>query len=561
MKRSVLLGALGLWLLGAVGVILARENGGLPLPHGSGKMPADGFRVAVTQWMLLGGLGLAALGTALGDHLAPLVDRARRGSDAVWVAGCALAMLGLGLCVERFVLLGLPISQDESVYRFASEIVASGRLYAESPPERAFYTTNLVVNDGRWYTQYFLGWPTLLAPFSALGVPGLANPVYAAASVPAVFLAVRHVLGPLPARFASLLFATAPLTVLAAGTQLSHTSTLFWLCWVAAFASLGRAQGRAPLAAGLAIAFCGAFFTRPTTALGIGGPFLLWWGADRLRAWDLRALVAFVVPAGVLAALFLAVNQLQNGSPTVVAYQAYLQFVKANGYAFTSVRRAAQVSNFRFDAWRVLAVPFEALYRLSYASFGWPFGFLVALPGLAVREVRVYAASVLGMLGVHCLLDATGMDLFGPVHFLETVLPLVVLTTAGVLVLWRSGQRWAVGAVVAAMLAMPLYASTRVQYMHANARVQAELYALADGLAPAVVFVEGGRWIPRCRSRGRLRIRHNFRPENPLSLDAPVLWLNDLGPERDRAFLARRYPDRRGYRMLWPDCRPTLVPL
>ena len=74
------------------------------------------------------------------------------------------------------VYQGLPILDDESAYQFAARLLAEGRVVGESPPDKLFWDRWFMVNDGSWYAQYFLGWPALLAPFEALGLPQLANP-------------------------------------------------------------------------------------------------------------------------------------------------------------------------------------------------------------------------------------------------------------------------------------------------------------------------------------------------------------------------------------------------
>lgn len=555
--------AIGVWLLGGAFLVLTRDHGGFPIPHGSGNLPAEGTRTAVTVFLVLGGLGLVGVGGALATHLQRVRGWLGRGEDRSWIAATSLLALGLSLAAVRWVYQHTLVMQDEEVYRFGAQILATGRLYAESPPDRLYYATNLVINDGKWYPQYFIGWPALLAPFMKLGVPGLANPVYFAATVPAVFLMLRRLLGSTGARVGSVLFATAPLAVLGAGSALSHTTTLGLLAWVAVVSFWAREAHTVRWSAVLAVLFCGAFFIRPTTALAIGGPFLVLWALDRARARDLRALLAFGAPALGLAAAFLAVNHTLTGSPTLVAYQRYLQYAAEIDYRFTSVRRAAVVANFRFEPWMVLATPFEALYRLNYASLGWPFTLVFVLPAVRLRGSGLYFAALGSMLGVHCLLHVTGVDLFGPVHFFEALLPLVVLVTAGLTVLWREGWTWAVGTALAAFLAAPLlYTPVRVQNLRTLVEQRQAVIRLADTVEqPAVILVEDHKFVPRCRG-GRIRVRGNNAPINPLSLDAPVLWLNAIRPQRDRKFLSDRYPDRTGYRLVWSKaCEPSLVRL
>jgi hypothetical protein len=51
------------------------------------------------------------------------------------------------------------------------------------------------------------------------------------------------------------------------------------------------------------------------------------------------------------------------------------------------------------------------------------------------------------------------------------------------------------------------------------------------------------------------------RPNNDPRLENHLLWVNDLGVERDFE-LMRHFPDRHGYVMVWGnDCRVGFLPL
>lgn len=558
------------WLAVSLVGILVAYAGGLPLPHGTGRLPKPGFGAAVALWMLLGTPVALALARALYLGIPPgaigrLLDR---GSDRAWLAGSAVLAGVLGTLVAYGIGRDLPLIEDESLYQLQAQLLGSGRLYVDSAPEafREFFHNNFLVNDGRRYAQYFVGWPLLLAPFVRLGVPGLANPTYLALTVPAVGLLARTVAGSRGARVAVLLFATAPLCVLAAGTRLSHVSEMFLVAWTAVLALSAREPG-APAwrSAAMGALFCEAFFVRPTTAVGLGGPFLLAWLGPALLRRDWRALAAFAVPVGLLAGAFLVVNQLQNGSPLLVAYQAYRRHAAATGFTYTTAKPDVVVANFRFDLWRVAGMPAEALYRLGYASFGWPIGLLLCAAAWRRRGTGVFFASAAGVIGVHCLLDSTGMDLFGPVHVMEAVLPLTVLLVAGLAALEEGRPSWAgraAACVVAACVALGLagYAPTRAQNMAHVAAAQADVYALTAGLTDAVVFVPDRKFTHKCQSHA-LRMRHNFRPESDPDLADPVVWVNDLGNGRDAKLMAAMFPDRTGFLLRWraKQCRPELV--
>lgn len=560
MKRALpwaLLGVLGVLVCWAT---LDLQTGSLHVPHGNGKLPKVPFRSWMDTWFVVGALASLAFAKsirAVGDPAALLT----RGSQRAWMVGCSAVAFGLALAVHVFVARGLPLIEDESAYRYGAQLLAQGRLYADSLEPTRFFDNNFFVNDGKRYPQYFIGWPLILAPFLATGLGALANPVLLGLTVLPVMRRADALVGTTGGRLAGLLLATSPLAVLAAGTHLSHTATMCLLAWVADLTLRSRERAvPIGLHALIAVLFCWAFFIRPTTALGVGGPFLVVWLMHHRR--DGRALASFVLPAAVLAMAFLAVNKAQTGSPTTVAYQAFKNYAVSNDYAFSTVQRNVTVTNFRFDLWRPLAIPLEGLVRMNLASFGWPMSLLFLPFAWFTPHVRPFVASFVGMFAIHSLLDATGMDLFGPVHVFEALLPLVVLSAVGIVWLEERGHA-AVALMGGMMVAATLgYTPARVDNMLMTARTQSQVYGLTEGFENDVVFVPDRKFTRNCQSK-QSRVRHNFRPENHPDLDDPVLWLNDLSADRDRAVLEQHFPTRRGWLLRWDrrTCTPRLEAL
>ncbi|RKH24802.1 hypothetical protein D7X12_41535, partial [Corallococcus sicarius] len=196
----------------------------------------------------------------------------------------ALGALGvlLPLAVQSALLGYAPLTDDEASYRFAARLLASFRLWVPSPPMKLFFDSSFIVNDGRLYSQYFLGWPFLLAFGMKAGVPWLINPLLSGATAVAVFLVAREWFGSAWARVAGVLFLASPLVVTGAATQMSHTAVLFALAWMLYGIQRSRAGAGAWAAALAALCFCLAFWTRPATAVGLGAPLLV------LGAWGLR---------------------------------------------------------------------------------------------------------------------------------------------------------------------------------------------------------------------------------------------------------------------------------
>lgn len=366
------------------------------------------------------------------------------GWDDGWFLPRAVAVgLLLPVALRVLVLAGQPITDDESLYRFSAELLLQGRVTAESHPWRLFFEHAFMVNDGEMYSQYFLGWPAFLAVGVALGVPGFVNAVLSALTVPALYLLARELTDRLWAQVVTVVFLLSPMLQLLAATELSHTSALFALAWTAWLAHRAVADPEAwwPPAL-LGLAFSAAFFIRPLTALGIGGPFLALWGVAWWRGGRRPApLAAFLAPSLALAALFLLVNRLQTGSALEPAYMAWDEYTRANGFRFSGrdPATAPEVPNLAFAGLdRAARTVSLGLARLNYALLGWPSAFLFLPLALGARRTAVLWASAGFFLLLHAPLHDPGIDTVGPVHFAELALPVLLLTAVGL----HRGAAW-----------------------------------------------------------------------------------------------------------------------
>src|SRR5262245_32136900 len=146
----------------------------------------------------------------------------------VWTSPAPFA---IPLVLRLRILHNAPLTDDESAYRFAAELLASGRLWVPSPPLKLFFDQNFIINDGRMYAVYFLGWPALLVPGVWVGMPGLVNPLLSALTVLPLYRALHHFVGTAWARGGVLLFLASPFIQIAAATGLAHTACLMALTW------------------------------------------------------------------------------------------------------------------------------------------------------------------------------------------------------------------------------------------------------------------------------------------------------------------------------------------
>jgi 4-amino-4-deoxy-L-arabinose transferase-like glycosyltransferase len=421
-----------------------------------------------------------------------------------------------------------------------------------------------------------------MAPGIWLGIGGYMNAVYSALTVPALFLAARRLVGSGWARVTVGIYLTAPMLMIGAATEMSHTSCLFAVAWMGWFLLRSRDE-HAPAwsHAGVAAAFGVAFFVRPTSALGAGLPVLVtWlWGLRRLPpARRPVALTAFAAPAAALAVLFLSVNHAQTGSALKPAYLREAEYARENQYRFTNWSvRSGYVENtpvVHFDFGRSwsehLAYSGLALLRLNFALFGWPGSllFVVLAPGRGPG--LMLTASFVTFCLVHLAVLNPGLDTFGPHHYFELAWPVLLLSALGLARTARGlGQLAARATPYPAALAVALILVSVLQYTPIRLGVIASIAAhvnrardalAAAGIHRAVVFTPQPFPV---RAAGCSWPRHfvGWRPHTDPDLANDVLWVNHVSVEENRK-LMDTLPGRRGYVLQWDaTCRPRLLPL
>ncbi|MCP3164447.1 ArnT family glycosyltransferase [Myxococcus qinghaiensis] len=481
------------------------------------------------------------------------------------------------LAIQASVLRYGPVTDDEASYRFAAELLASFRLWVPSPPMKLFFDNGFILNDGKMYSQYFLGWPFLLAFGVKLGVPWLVNPLLSGATAVGMFLLARGWWGSGWGRVAVVLYLVSPLTMIGAATLMSHTAAIFALTWLLyCVERLTKDEAGPGTSALVALLFCLSFWTRPAVGLGLGAPLLVYWA---LRAWRRPVAarwkhgLAFVVAAAPLGVLFLLANQEMNGSPWQTGYHAIARYGHDNGYRFVSFGpnqvRSGDFLFFFTDRSVVLAVGrlVLALFRLSLDSFGWPLGFVFVFLARGAPARWLMAAAV-GFCVAHLPVADPGVDTFGPVHYSELMLPLVLLSTGGLRTLWQWAQRWEAAAFVPALVVgllcvcATMYLPPRIITLRSLSADIMRPRDAVDREVPddSVVFVPPGFAAP-CTSAPANHFVF-FRKNNSPDLDDPVLWVNHVSVDRDKQFMRTVYPQRTGFLMsVGRDCVPRIVPL
>lgn len=567
-------------------------HGSLPLFGHDFNLPVSGFGLYLALWIPFGSLAAAAFAAGwlriFRRDPESRLEAWNELDDGRWMLYGALFGGLIPALIRTLLLHGAPLTDDESAYEFMGQALALGHLYADSPPFKVFFDNPLMINDGKLYAQYFVGWPAFLAVGTWLGIPGFMASICSGATVPALFLVLRRILGSPWARLGIVLYLTSPMLMTSAATATSHTACILALAWTLWLCLRSRdADASLAVHLGAALAFCVAFFIRPTSALGVGLPFLIYWLLGRVdREQRRRPLpwLAFIVPCLVLAGLFLGVNKAQTGDYLTVAYERAYTYAEENDFKF-SVWEAVGggISEIGFgDLGRGAAVQGAALLRLGFALLGWPCSLLLTLWAFGGSTTgraatRLLGASVLCYLGIHLSINNVGIDTFAPMHYVELAWPLLLLTVIGAQALTDrladldrrlgagSDLRLLPAAAVAGLVCVALLSYTPLRL--ATIERIADDVALPrqvlqeSGIENAVVFVRGN-WTRYCESApDRGWVFH--RPNNDPQLKNSVLWVNHLSLDENRRLMTELFPDRQGYFYVQdPEtCRIAYVPL
>jgi hypothetical protein len=500
-----------------------------------------------------------AMAEIRGDRLAPRFDALQRPPGRLATTALALVVFGLVMVVRVYVLRHSVITDDENVYHFQAQLLASGRLYAESLPEpiRAFFDNQFVVNNGRWYGLYFLGHSAVLAAFLKIGLVEWTGAVEAALTLLLAVGIARRVFGDRVAILTGALLAVSPFFIFISATHLSQPCSLLLLT-LFAYGSLRIEESpqRTRWWVIAAAALVGAVFTRPQSAVLLSSPFIVRIAFLMIRGqlrprWTSPLVALIVLVSGATA--FLAVNQALTGSIFRTGYQAYM----AQGHKWM----------FPVGPFYTIREISQSLAQLNFWLFGWPIS--LAFVPFFRRDGRSWTLFSIPIIAFvwYGLVAVPSVAAVGPVYYAETIVPLVILTASGLeqvvtLARARLGESRLAHTVIAAPVAGVIASILAfVPFEAASLRLMADVtqapYDLVEsrGLQNALVFVHS---LPSTSvAPGSWAYYHR---NNSPDLSDRVLFVRDLGPEKDRE-LMRYLPERTPYRMQMKDGQLVLLPL
>ncbi|UCF20384.1 MAG: hypothetical protein JSU87_02970 [Gemmatimonadota bacterium] len=472
-----------------------------------------GYNRTVRGWMLWTLVILAvsaSLNLVWRDGLERYLERWRAKLIGVparrFVLVCALALLAAAALLSGVLFARNPHNVDSIAQLFQARIFLGGSLTAPAPEYPEFFgATHLVTHEGRWLSQYPPGHPALLVLGLLAGLPWLVNPAFAAGTVVLVFAAARRLLGEGGARLSAALYLVSPFALFMSASYMNHVSSGFFLALslYGAIRTEGGAKGVAwPLATGAALA--AAATIRPLEAAAWAAVLGLW--ILLRRGWRPTVVIGAACLVGLLPLLLY--NGLTTGHPLRFGYS--LLWGAGHGLGFHT------------DPWGEPFTPVVSFantaldfQRLNVFLYLWPFPSLIF-----VLVALVYAAMGDGSRRVvaplAALLLAAPLAYFfywhrdnylGPRFLFASLVPVVLLTAAGILALHRRLGRWR-GALWLALLGaatvgltvnLPQSAGSLAGHM-LERKLHPELQAERAGIHDALIFVKvgwGSRLIPR----------------------------------------------------------------
>ncbi len=338
-------------------------------------------------------------GAAL-DRLAARTTAAiMRPSDAAFVVIVGAITTALGVAIALYCYAGRGFTGDEMAMTWHARMLVAGRVAIPSPAHPEFFSTVSVLQyDGRWFSQYPIGGPALLALGLAANAIWLVNPLLLGVAVWQFHRFARYAFGQATARAAALLFMLSPFVLVLGATQMNHTAALtLVLVALAQLAAWDATTSRTRVvhAAGLGLAVAGVSLVRPLDAALLALPIGLFQLARLRRRPERRASLVVQVVAGALpVALLLWANMRTTGAPLLFAYDAAHGAAHGLGFHVDPNGEAHTI-------WRGIVYASGYLMRFDRFLMEWPLpALLVVCVVLAsLRQGTRWDTLLLGLLG------------------------------------------------------------------------------------------------------------------------------------------------------------------
>lgn len=423
-----------------------------------------------------------------------------------WLAHWPAAVLGLlaalvALWARHHLFPALSWNRDEPVYLWHVDVLRAGQLTATDGGHPSLFHPWLSARgDGVFFTQYTLGWPLVLLA-AAVSTGSAANALLLGASLAVVgtyTLGLELLRDRRVALLGAGLMVASPILAIQGGVYLSYLFTLGLGLLFGTLLLRGiRLQRWGPVAvAGVLLGWI--FLTRPYDAVLWGGAFGAYVLIRERHRWRPVATALVVTGTGAL--------------PLVVGALLYNRHV-TGGFLEFPITATDPLDTFGFGRKRLMPTfevvdygLYEAVRATAKNAFVLPWflaGTYVGLVAAAVgawqrrRDPALLALVLVGAVfpigyfvfwGTH--LSSLASRISGPIYFIPLYAPICLLIASAVMTWWGQRRTWALGLVVALVVATVPAAISRFD-VNRDISVRQEPWGTSvesiDG--PAIVFV------------------------------------------------------------------------
>ncbi len=364
-------------------------------------------------------------------RIAPRFERAVLESPphrfcSVLFSGTLLLTAGL----SRLLFAEGPRIPTGIAHLFHARILASGSLFAEAPPLPEFFRlATMVIDSGRWYSQFPLGHTALVAGGLELGLPWIVNPLCGAFAVVLFYLLGKELFGERTGRLAALFGVLSPFLVFMSSEFYNNASSLvFCTAFLLFFARATRtAKVREGLLAGLFLGL--ALNVRPVTAVALALPFIGWslWLLVRTPRRHAAPLLAVCAATLGFVGLLLASNYWISGDPLTLGYSHEKAVVQERAFDLSkalpnSVVRVQFLNRYLFQWALPSLLPVAFLFATGRGT-KWDHLLASLLPAGLLAYATWYHIGL--ELGPRYLYFATGALVILAVRGVESVPPVV----------------------------------------------------------------------------------------------------------------------------------------
>src|SRR3990167_2770877 len=413
--------------------ILITASVKIPFDLGSSFFPAPLYARYIIIYFILGGIATLLIGLIFLESQRPVhfFEKVSEVTELYWITLMVVLAVVAPVLIRFFILKNAPVVDDEFVYKFSAKLLAQGKLYGESQGILApFFDHSFLYQGDKTYGYSTLGWPALMLPGLVLKIPGYINSLYNGLTIIPIYLLVKKTVGSLYARVISLVFITSPMIMIAAATSMSHTSCFMFLSWMVYFISETKVNSRKVNYFLSMMCFCIAFFIRPQAALPLAIPYLLFLLYQSFCSQRKLPIVAVtLIPAIFFGSLFLLINKVQTEryfTPASVMSMHY----RTTQRIYRSTEKT-KLPAIKLEFKNQILTTLAAIIRMNFSMFGWPISFIFLFFCGFDKYLWLPWSSLLTFYVMQSLGYDPGVDTFGPPHYFETILPVLLLSAYG----------------------------------------------------------------------------------------------------------------------------------